>query len=314
MTMPRIRKALVTGGTGFIGQYLVGTLRGRGIHTVTLGRRNRTSGSDEFVALEEALWDTDALDSILAAAAPDCIFHLAGRTMGTPDELNHANVGLLNSILHALVRTGLRPRLVVAGSAAEFGSAIRDGEPVRETAICAPLTCYGASKLAQTNAALRHADITGMSVLVARIFNPIGPNMPAHLAIGDFTEQLRLMPPDGGTLRVGNIEVRRDMLDVENLATLMCQLAENPDARGVVNLCSGEAALLRELVEMLIEGFKKKVEIEIDWGRVRENEPKTIIGSTELLVKLGCPPPATDFPAVIARICRSAEKSQVVTA
>jgi GDP-4-dehydro-6-deoxy-D-mannose reductase len=304
-----IRRAVVTGGTGFIGQRLVDALRGRGVRVLTLGRSRRSDGEAEHAALDEAAWETDALDRVLVAAAPDCIFHLAGRSRGTPDELNHVNVDLMNDILHALVRTGLRPRLVVAGSAAEYGAAVRDGEPVRETAVCAPLSAYGASKQAQTNAALAHADRTGTSVVVTRIFNPIGANMPTHLAIGDFAEQIRRMPASGGTLKVGNIEVRRDMIDVEHVATLLCELAENHDARGVVNVCSGEAPLLHELVEMLIRGFGRKVEIEVDWRRVHENEPTTIVGSTQLLVKLGYPPPATDFPAVIARICWSAVES-----
>ena len=160
----------------------------------------------------------------------------------------------------------------MAGSAAEYGSAIRDGEATDELVVCAPLTAYGLSKQAQTRAALAYADEAGSSVLVARIFNPIGANMPTHLAIGDFANQIGSMPPEGGTLRVGNLEVRRDMMDVEHLATLLIRLAENPDARGVVNLCSGQAPLLRELVDMLIDGFRRKVDIEVDWARVRGNE------------------------------------------
>ena len=49
---------------------------------------------------------------------------------------------------------------------------------------------------------------------------------------------------------------------------------------------------------MLIEGCGRKIDIEVDWARVRGNEPRTIIGSIDLLAKLGCPPPPTDFPAV----------------
>jgi GDP-4-dehydro-6-deoxy-D-mannose reductase len=199
--------------------------------------------------------------------------------------------------------------LVVAGSAAEYGSTIRDGEAIRETAICTPLSAYAASKQAQTRAALAYGDTSGTSVLVARIFNPLGPNMPTHLAIGDFASQIASMPRDRGTLRVGNIDVRRDILDVEHIATLLCQLAENPNACGVVNLCSGQAALLRDLVQMLIEGCGRKIDIEVDWARVRGNEPHTIIGSTDLLAKLGCSPPPTDFPAVIARVCRGIKES-----
>src|SRR5262249_52774286 len=161
------------------------------------------------------------------------------------------------------------------------------------------LSPYGANKLAQTQAALAYGEATGTSVLVTRIFNALGPHMPPHLAIGDFANQIALMR-DRGTLHVGNIDVRRDMIDVEHIATIMYQLALEPEIRGVVNVCSGQAPLLRELVELLIEGSGRKVDIEVDWTRVRGNEPRTIVGSTELLAKCGCLPPPTDFPAVIA--------------
>jgi GDP-4-dehydro-6-deoxy-D-mannose reductase len=302
-----MRSALVTGGQGFIGRNLVKALRERGVDVRTLGRRQ--SMDTTHIVMDEASWDSFAFSRILEELAPDCIFHFAGKARGTPAELNHANLGLLQGLLRTLRRIIPQPRLVIAGSAAEYGSAIRDGEPVRETAMCAPRSAYGASKQAQTRAALNYADATGTSVLVARIFNPLGPGMPTHLAIGDFAHQIATMPRDRGTLRVGNIDVRRDMIDVEHLATLLCQVAANPDAHGVINVCSGQAPVLRELVEMLIDRSGRKVDIEVDWARVRGNEPRAIIGSTDLLAKLGCPPPPTDFPAVIARVCEEMEIS-----
>ena len=103
------------------------------------------------------------------------------------------------------------------------------------------------------------------------------------------------------------------MIDVEHLVVILHQLAETPEARGVVNVCSGQAPLLRELVEMLIEDSGRKVEIEVDWSRVRGNEPRTVVGSTDLLVKLGCAPPPTNFPAVIARVSRSVQQIKALS-
>ncbi|WGD49479.1 NAD-dependent epimerase/dehydratase family protein [Bradyrhizobium sp. CB1650] len=301
-----MRSAVVTGGQGFIGRHLVGALRQRGVAVTTIGRR--PAADVAHVVLDDASWDSPALDWALEDAEPDCIFHLAGQARGTPAELTHTNADLVRALFRALKRTGLRPRLILAGSAAEYGSAIRDGEPVPETATCAPLSPYGVSKQAQTRAALAYGDATGTPVLVARIFNALGPDMPTHLAIGDFANQIASMPGHCGTLHVGNIDVRRDMIDVEHIATLLCQLADKRDARGVVNICSGQAPLLRDLVEMLIDFSGRKVDIEVDWSRVRGNEPRTIIGSTDLLERLGCPPPPTNFQGVIARISRAMEQ------
>jgi GDP-4-dehydro-6-deoxy-D-mannose reductase len=310
-----MRSAVVTGGQGFIGRHLVQALRRRGIDVRTLGRRPSADATDStHITLNEAAWDSTALDRILEEAAPECVFHLAGKTRGTPAELTRANVDVTHSLLRALRRTALRPRLVVAGSAAEYGSAIRDDDAIRETAVCAPMSAYGISKQAQTHAALAHADLTGTSVLVARIFNPLGENMPTHFAIGDFANQISSAPRCGGTLRVGNIDVRRDMIDVQHVATLLCELAENREASGIVNLCSGQATLLRHVVEMLIEVCGRKIDIEVDWARVRGNEPRTIVGSCDLLTRLGCPVPPTDFRAVIARVWWGVEQSRARSA
>jgi GDP-4-dehydro-6-deoxy-D-mannose reductase len=295
-----MRSVIVTGGQGFIGRYLVKALRRRGSNVRTLGRRQ--SADAAHIVLEQHGWNSRALDRILADQLPDCIFHLAGAARGTARDLFHTNTGLTEALIRALLRTGLRPLLVIAGSAAEYGSGVRDGEPVRESTTCAPLTVYGASKRAQTREVLSYADATGAPVLVARIFNPLGPGLPSHLAIGDFARQIASMPWSRGTLRVGNLDVRRDMMDVEYIAMLLCELAGNPAARGVVNVCSGQAPLLRDLVEMLIEACGRDIAIAVDRARIRADELHTIIGSTDRLMKLGCPPPPTDFPMVIARI------------
>jgi GDP-4-dehydro-6-deoxy-D-mannose reductase len=300
-----MRSAIVTGGQGFIGRYLVKALRRRGSNVKTLGRSRSTDAA--HIVLEEQGWHSPALDRILADQMPDCIFHLAGAMCGTARELFQTNVGLTQALIRALQRTGLRPPLVIAGSAAEYGSAIRDGKPIRESATCAALSAYGASKQVQTREALAYADATGAPVLVARIFNPLGPELPPHLAIGDFARQIASMPGSRGTLRVGNLDVRRDMMDVEHIAVLLCRLADNPAARGVVNVCSGQAPLLRQLVDMLIEACGRDIAIAVDRTRVRAGELHAIIGSTDRLMKLGCPPPPTDFPAVIARIWQNME-------
>ena len=295
-----MHSAVVTGGQGFIGRELVKALRRRGVDVMTVGRC--ASAEPNHIALAQDEWQSPALDRVLSQADPDCVFHLAGRACGNASELFAANVLLTQNLIEALTRLDSRALLVVAGSAAEYGAAIRDGEPVSETMACAPSSAYGASKQAQTRAALAYADETGTPVLVARIFNALGPNMPAHLAIGDFAAQIASMPANRGTLLVGNIDVRRDMVDVEHVATLLCQLAENPRARGVVNVCSGQAPLLRDLVELLIDASGRSIELKIDQSRMRKNEVKTVIGSTDLLRMLGCPPPATDFRAVMNRV------------
>ena len=197
--------------------------------------------------------------------------------------------------MQALRDAHAHPLLVCCGSATEYGAAIVDGVPVCETARCAPISPYGAAKLAQTNATLAFGEATGTPVLIARIFNPIGPDMPTHLALGNFARQIAALRTPHGTLQSGNINVFRDFIDIDHVVTMLWHLAHNPAARGVVNICSGEATELRKLVEILIDVSGKKITIETISSRLRPGELGVVLGSTALLARLGAGPPKTDY-------------------
>jgi GDP-4-dehydro-6-deoxy-D-mannose reductase len=300
-----MRRAVVTGAQGFLGSHVVRELRRRGVSVTTLGRQPTSDVS--HIGMGNAPWCQTRLAQVLDDADPDAIFHMAGGLEGSPAELHQLNAGLAIAIMRALRDTGQRPLLVCCGSAAEYGAAIVDGVPVRETAACAPLNAYGVSKLAQTNAALAFAEATGTRVLVARIFNPIGPDMPTHLALGDFARQIAALRVRHGTLKAGNLHVYRDFIDIDHVVSVLWTLANNPAAQGVVNLCSGEATELNKLVETLIDVSGKDITIEVSPNRLRRGEFRAVVGSTALLGRLGATPSRTNYPDVVARVWQAAE-------
>lgn len=299
-------QVLVTGASGFIGRRLVETLRARGAKVVTLGRHEHSDL--EHIRLSASEWRADRLAEILEAANPDVIFHLAGAASGNPDELHSINVGLTRAILRGVEKADLSPVVVSAGSAAEYGLGIEDGVPVREDSVCRPQSAYGVSKLAQTLEMLNFGARTGVPVLVARIFNAIGPSMPRHLALGEFACQIAASRRgERMHLSVGNLESRRDMIDVTHVASILSQLARNPDARGIINVCSGVAPRLRSLLDIMIAESGRDVVIDVDPARLRAGELAIIVGSTDKLSKLRCELPPTDFTSVVKDIWRFVE-------
>lgn len=295
---------LISGAGGFIGTALTALLRHRGGRVATIGTRGDTRAGHFAVAPGRwgvADW-VDALDRV----RPARVFHLAGATQGSPDELHAVNVELARALFAALRITGLRPDLILAGSAAEYGAAVVDGVPVCEDVPCAPVTPYGRAKLAQTEAALAFGAETGLRVLVARIFNPIGPGLPRHLALGDFAGQIAAIGREGGTLRTGDIEVCRDILHVDDLAAALATLAANPEARGVVNLCTGVPTRLRDLVESMIAASGKPIAIVPDPARLRGGERRVVVGSPAALTALGANLAPRDLRVAAAGMLRAA--------
>jgi len=298
-----VQRAIVTGAGGFLGRHLVHTLERRGVVVTALTRRPRPGAI--CLPMGDAATSAARLADIVKVADPDTVFQLVGRSTGSDTELERANVGVTIDLMLALRDAGACPLLVCCGSAAEYGAAIADGVPVAEDAVCAPQSRYGASKLAQTSAVLARSEALDIPVVVARIFNAIGPGMPSHLALGDFAGQISRLPL-AGVLKTGNLEVRRDFVDVEHVADALCKLAVTPAARGIVNVCSGQGTPLANLVQRLVELSGKRVTVEPEAARFRVGELGTVVGSTARLEALGAGLPATNHAEVMARIWRHA--------
>lgn len=297
-----MRRVIVTGAGGFLGRHVTRDLRRHGVQVTTLGRQ--PSSDPSCLAMGRAPWSETRVAEAINSVGPDAIFHLAGGAVGSPEELDRLNTGLAKTIVAAIAATGARPLFVCCGSAAEYGAAFVDGVPATEATQCLPVSPYAVSKLAQTRAALAFAATGAAPVLVARIFNPIGPGMPENLALGDFARQIAAIREPRGVIRTGNLHVFRDFIDIEHVAAALRILAQNPKARGVVNVCSGEATELRSLVRALADVSGKDIEIVEDPSRLRPGELRTVIGSTSRLVELGAMPPRTDYVDAVARLWR----------
>lgn len=279
-------KAAVTGASGFIGQTLSAHLTATGWDVVPV-RRDASGGLPEG-------W---------LQSAPDVIFHLAGRTQA-PDaaEFYRANTLLTAQLLDAVAASPNRPLVILAGSAAEYGKVAPDCVPVSESHPCLPQSDYGISKYAQTLMAGLRAS-ANLRIVVARIWNPVGANMPRHLALGSFATQIASLPSEGGILRVGNLAVERDFIDVAEVARIMAALATHPGAIGqVVNVCSGRAFRLRDLVQSMIRLAGRPIAIEVDGRRVRPDETMRLFGDPGRLHGLGLVPKPPDFEVLLPEL------------
>jgi GDP-4-dehydro-6-deoxy-D-mannose reductase len=302
------RRAIVIGAQGFVGQHLVTELQSRGIAVTAIVRRPWVNRPHDVIEMRH--WNPRHLCAILEDKQPEIIFHLAGSVLGSAAQLRQTNVGIAEVLVEALKDSNQHPSIIFAGSAAEYGAGIVDGAPVTEDTPCIPVGDYGASKLIQTQVALKFASETASKVVVARIFNAIGAAMPSHLALGSFAAQIASLPGNRGALLTGNLDVSRDFIDVKQVATTLCDIAVNPNAHGVVNICSGQPVQLRSLVDLLIAASGKSISLKTDPARLRPGEHKVIVGSAERLRQWCKQPAPTNFPSLINSIWSVAQSPE----
>jgi GDP-4-dehydro-6-deoxy-D-mannose reductase len=255
---------LVTGGTGFLGQHLVeavGERRVSGVDIVLLGRRPpQQPRAHAFLAAD--LNDPPSVDRAVAAVAPDVVFHLAGRTPpAAPEEWYRGNTLATVHMLDALRSLGRPVRVVLAGSAAELGPIAARDLPVAEDYPCRPADSYGLSKWLATVAGL--AARPPLEVVVARIFNPIGPGLPHSQAFGRFAAALAEPGPDPLRLVVGDLDSRRDFIDVRDVARALVALAEQGKPGTIYHVGTGESHRVGDGLEHLIRRSGRTVQVEV---------------------------------------------------
>jgi nucleoside-diphosphate-sugar epimerase len=307
-------RVLVTGASGFVGRAVLNELRKRGLEAVAVSRTVLPGVTGEAARLLSDPSDAAELRDLLLSVEPQIVLHLAGvATAPTYSDLYEANVVFAANLLDAALAVPRKPRVLLAGSAAEYGPVAAALQPVREDVACRPNTAYGASKLAQTSHAFVAAS-RGLPVVVARLFNPIGPGMPKSLALGSFAHQIARMGKSGGVLATGDLDVVRDFMDIRTAAKLLVDLSLTTEASAeVVNICTGEGLRLLDLTQRLIAVSGVPVELRHDESRRGNSDVRAFVGDPSKLKALGLQPEASHMDSILEAILRSAREEIAAT-
>jgi GDP-4-dehydro-6-deoxy-D-mannose reductase len=265
---------LVTGAAGFLGRSIVAELTKSKRHDVTLVATARTH-TDPLAGTASATADLEyprQVDRLCREYGPSVVLHLAGRTPpASADEFYRGNLLGTLHLLDSLRALGHPVRIVLASSAAELGPVTADQLPTHEDHPCRPAGAYGLSKWLATQAGL--AASAPLEVMVARIFNPIGPGLPESQAFGRFARLLAEPGPDPLVMDVGELEATRDFVDVRDVARAVVGLAVAGRPGLIYHVGSGESRSVRDGLERLIELSGREVVVRVDHERARRQGP-----------------------------------------
>lgn len=269
---------LITGATGFVGRHVLDVLdaelangRRTGDSVLVLGRRC-PAGWPESQFARADLDDSDGLRRAVGAIAPDHVIHTAGRTPPAADEsLYRGNFWATIRLLNAVRTLNRRVRVTLVGSAAELGPVPPADLPVSESYPCNPVEAYGRSKWLATVAGL--AERPPLEVTVARVFNPVGPGLPPTQAFGEFAAQLLAPGSDPLPLVNGNLEARRDFIDVRDVARALVAISLRGRSGLVYHVGTGESRPVGEGLELLVRLSGRSVKLCVDSRRGSRKGP-----------------------------------------
>lgn len=273
-------RVLITGIKGFTGHYVAEELERHGWEVWGLGQH---PVPDEQRYRQADLNDTARLREIVTELQPHAVIHLAAVAFvahDNPEAFYRVNLLGTRSLLEALASIETAPQCVVLASSANvYGNAV--GGMLSETTPPNPANDYAVSKLAMEYMAGIYSE--RLPIVIVRPFNYTGVGQTNDFLLPKIVEHFRRRDP---VIRLGNLDVSRDFSDVRAVAVAYRRLLETCPRGEVVNICSGHATSLQEVLSMAEEITGHRMQIEVDPAFVRPNEVKHLCGDPRKLIEL----------------------------
>jgi GDP-6-deoxy-D-talose 4-dehydrogenase len=275
-------RVLVTGRHGFTGYYVANVLASAGWQ-VWGGCSHPTQEMDSFDRVAD-LTDATSVVQMVNDVRPDAVVHLAGIAFvghGCVDDFYHVNLLGTRNLLNALSKGGHgKSGVVLASSANVYGNALVS--PISENTPPAPANDYAVSKLAMEYVAKLFAN--QLPVVITRPFNYTGIGQDPKFLVPKIVSHFRSRAP---RIELGNLDVARDFSDVRDVAAVYAALLDGRQFSGeTMNICSGRAITLGEIIDMCRSITGHYIEVAVNPEFVRADEIKALHGDPSRVEKM----------------------------
>jgi UDP-glucose 4-epimerase len=253
------RRALVTGGAGFIGSHLVDALLAAGWQVRVLddfssGREgNLAMARDRIELLRADLADPQVAER--AVGGVDVVFHQAAipsvpRSVAEPLRTHRANVDATLALLDAARHAGVR-RMVYAASSSAYGDT--EVLPKVETMAANPRSPYALQKYAGEVYCRLYHELYGLETVSLRYFNIFGPRQDPNSTYAAVVPRFAVACLRGESPSIhGDGEQSRDFTFVGDAVAANLAAADAPKAAGhVINVAGGQRVTLNRLLETI---------------------------------------------------------------
>ena len=270
-------KALVVGGGGFVGPYLVRHLTKDLGYDVTVTKTEKeTLTIDSAVVRNLDILDKNQISELLSEEKPDYLFHLAAQSSvayswKNPTLTVDVNIKGCVNLLEAVKDADKKPRVLLIGSGEEYGHIKKDECPIIEDNVLRPGNIYAATKSCQNMLGKIYSDAYGLDVMMVRAFNHIGPNQTPMFVVADFCKQVADIEKgkQEPVIYVGNLSAKRDFTDVRDVVKAYALLVKNGRRGETYNVGTGHAIEIRQILDEIIAMSDRDIEVKIDEKKLR---------------------------------------------
>ena len=280
-----MKRALIIGGAGFVGQYLAEYLQDEcGYRVRSTKMEQETLPDVNYEVSNMNLLVKEEVENVIRDYEPDYIFHLAAQSSvavswSNPQLAVDVNVKGTIQLLDILKETEYKGRVLLIGSGEEYGRIQPDEVPIIEDTVLRPGNIYAATKCCQNMIASIYAKAYGLQLIMVRAFNHVGPKQSPQFVVSDFCKQVveaekGLREP---VIHVGNLKAKRDFTDVRDVIAAYECLVRQGKGGETYNVGSGTAYTIEEILDKIIALSGQKIEVQVEKERLRPIDVPLIV-------------------------------------
>jgi nucleoside-diphosphate-sugar epimerase len=267
-----VKRVLITGIQGFTGHYVSQEFCRANWEVHGFGQKSADL-PNYYVA---NLLSLQELEDVIERVQPHAVVHLAGIAFAAHktaiDFYNTHVLGTLN-LLTALANKAINlEKILLASSANVYGSSASgiydENSPLK------PFNDYGVSKLAMEYMAWLWRE--KLPIVIARPFNYTGVGQSANFLIPKIVLHYQ---NSCSNIELGNLHVKRDYSDVRDIAHVYRKLVECSSSKGAINVCSGVAYSVMDILQEMKYLTKREITVKINPAFVRSNEVEILYGN-----------------------------------
>ena len=290
-------RVLITGMEGFVGSHLAEYALSQGAQVygtiLDLTCQENLASLKGLKKYQLDICDFEKTSKLIRQIKPDSIFHLAAQSnviasQNIAEETLKINIlGNLN-ILEASRKLSKQAKILIIGSANEYGKVKLSELPIKENQALRPDNPYAVSKVCQDLMGVYYYKTYKLPIIIVRPFNHIGPRQSDSFVCSDFASQiakieLRQQKP---IIKVGNLSFKRDFTDVRDIVKAYW-LAINKGKPGeVYNLGSGKVVAIKQILKYLLQMTNKSgIKIKVLNKKTRTKDNPTLIGDYKKIKK-----------------------------
>ncbi len=299
-----MKRVLITGGTGFVGTHLVENLTQHfsadelELHVTHFGNQIpaqfQSFKPDQIHRID--LQDNQLVEQLIEQIRPDEIYHLAAMAAVSTSYTQAAKVIQNNSsiqlnLLEAISQHVPESRILIVGSAEEYGISLPTELPINEDHPFRPINPYAVSKVTQDLLAYSYFLSRKLNILRVRPFNHTGEGQTTDFAIPAFAAQIvEIELGKRSHLLIGNLEAKRDITDVKDMVLAYQLVMAKGDVGEVYNIGSGQSVTMKSVLDKLIGLTSVSIEIETDASKLRPTDIPEMLADITKIKKLGWEP------------------------